>query len=116
MSIIKDSFGILTVSLRSLSKQMNFMEIFYDIYFSIPMGLDGNKKTCGEYSKNNSSFDSCLTDVSIRFNSIYFFKKWNHRSVSLLQHVVRPWIKTFGKIMDVFFHSEQINQMSLFVL
>ena len=75
MSIIKDSFGILTVSLRSLSKQMNFMEIFYDIYFSIPMGLDGNKKTCGEYSKNNSSFDSCLTDVSIRFNSIYFFKK-----------------------------------------
>ena len=49
------------------TKQMNFMEIFYDIYYSIPMGLDGNKKTCGEYSKKNSSFDNCLTNVSIAF-------------------------------------------------
>ena len=41
--------------------QKNFIEIFYDLTYSLPMILDGNKPTCDEYKTN--SFDHCLVEV-----------------------------------------------------
>ena len=52
------------VSLKT--KQKNFMEIFYDHTYSLPMKLEENKLTCKEYKKNYS-LDYCMTDVSNRF-------------------------------------------------
>ena len=54
------------VSLKT--KQMNFMEIFYDLTHSLPMKLEGNKLNCNEYKKDYS-LDYCMTDVSNRFVS-----------------------------------------------
>ena len=51
------------VSLKT--KQKNFMEIFYDHTYSLPMKLEENKLTCKEYQKNYS-LDYCMTDVSNR--------------------------------------------------
>ena len=55
--------SISKVSLKT--KQKNFMEIFYDHTYSLPMKLEENKLTCKEYKKNYS-LDYCTTDVSNR--------------------------------------------------
>ena len=40
----------------------NFIEIFYDLTYSLPTIFDGNKQNCKQY--NNHSFDYCMANVS----------------------------------------------------
>ena len=55
--------------------QKNFIEIFYDLTYSLSMILNGNKPTCDEYKIN--SFDHCLVEVFFFIDTkgsiIYFF-------------------------------------------
>ena len=43
------------------TKQKNFIELFYDLTYSLPIALHHNQ-TCGEYE--NNSFDQCVNEVS----------------------------------------------------
>ena len=40
----------------------NFIEIFYDLTYSLPIILHGNKQICKQY--NDYSFDYCIANVS----------------------------------------------------
>ena len=40
----------------------NFIEIFYDLTYSLPIMFNGNKLICKQY--NNYSFDYCMANVS----------------------------------------------------
>ena len=44
-------------------KEKNYIEIFYDLTYSLPITNDGNKQTCQKY--NTHSFDYCFADVRI---------------------------------------------------
>ena len=49
------------------TKQMNFIELSYDLTYSLPNALHHNQK-CGEYKSN--SFDQCVNEVSTRLKNI----------------------------------------------
>ena len=48
------------------TKQMNYIELFYDLTYSLPIALHPNQ-ICGEYK--NNSFDQCVDEVSRLKNS-----------------------------------------------
>ena len=54
----------------------NFIEIFYDLTYSLPTIFDGNKQNCKQY--NNHSFDYCMANVSKKSYVDRYFKLKSH--------------------------------------
>ena len=53
-------------------KEKNYIEIFYDLIYSLPITNHGNKKSCQQY--NEYSFDYCFANVRIPYNRPAKFK------------------------------------------
>ena len=69
------------------TKQKNFMELFYDLTYSLPIALH-NKQICGEYKEY--SFDHCVNEVSgLRNSQLCNFAQPNFPTK------FRFWIETF---------------------
>ena len=53
-------------------KEKIYIEIFYDLIYSLPITNQGNKKSCQQY--NEYSFDYCFANVRIPYNGPAKFK------------------------------------------